>query len=340
MIRYALTLAALLFTATPAAAASFECGKAQTPFEKAICASPELSQLDETLAQAYQTALGGLSADAAGEVKSAQRNWLAYAERSCSDDAQPIATAYTDDQTQCLGATYRGRIRDLEASRMEGGYRFYPIDRYLVEKDTEAEPDAYNKVADKQFQIVKIDSINKVATAFNAAVDKIVEETEDVFEPGTTAIATGDVTSDSDIATKVVGVTDKRISLQTEAYWYGHGAAHGNYLITYRHFLVDDKRLLAASDIFEGDGWQDRLGRLALDAIRARLGDDYFSDADKDVKAIATDPLRWNFSEEGLVIQFNIYEVTAYAMGAPVVTIPWGELSGIATERAEEIAYY
>jgi len=55
---------------------------------------------------------------------------------------------------------------------------------------------------------------------------------------------------------------------------------------------------------------------------------------------IAIDPLRWDFSEEGLVIQFNIYEVTAYAMGAPTVTIPWGELSGITTERAEEIAYY
>ena len=51
-------------------------------------------------------------------------------------------------------------------------------------------------------------------------------------------------------------------------------------------------------------------------------------------------PLRWDFSEEGLVIQFNIYEVTAYAMGAPTVTIPWGDLSAITTERAEHIAYY
>jgi uncharacterized protein len=340
MIRLILALAALVFIASPAAAASFDCAKAQTPFEKAICSSPELSQLDDTLAQAYQTALGGLSAEPAGEVKTAQRNWLAYAERSCSDDAQPITTEYADDQTQCLAATYRNRIRDLEASRMEGGYRFYPIDRYLVEQDTEATADDFTKVADKQFQIVKIDNGGDVAKAFNTAVDTIVEETKDFFEPGTMTIATGDVTSDTDVTYKVLGVTSQRISLQANEYWYGHGAAHGNYFITNRHFLVDDKRLLEASDIFEGDGWQDQLGKLALDAIKAKLGDDYFVNSDDDVKPIAIDPLRWDFSDEGLVIQFNIYEVTAYAMGAPTVTIPWGDLSGITTERAEEIAYY
>lgn len=340
MIRLILALAALVFIASPAAAASFDCAKAQTPFEKAVCSSPELSQLDDTLAQAYQTALGGLSAEPAGEVKTAQRSWLAYAERSCSDDAQPITTEYTDDQTQCLTATYRNRIRDLEASRMEGGYRFYPIDRYLVEQDTEATADDFTKVADKQFQIVKIDNGGDVAKAFNTAVDTIVGEIKDFFEPGSMTIAAGDVTSDSDVTYKVLGVTSQRISLQANEYWYGHGAAHGNYFITNRHFLVDDKRLLEASDIFEGDGWQDQLGKLALDAIKAKLGDDYFVNSDDDVKPIAIDPLRWDFSDEGLVIQFNIYEVTAYAMGAPTVTIPWGDLSGITTERAEEIAYY
>ena len=340
MIKLILALCALLFIASPATAASFDCSKAQTPFEKAICSSPELSQQDDILAQAYQTALGGLSTDPASEVKAAQRAWLSYAEHSCSDDAEPISGTYTDDQTQCLAATFRNRIRDLEASRMQGGYRFYPIDRYLVEKDTEAMPEDFVKVADKQFQIVKIDGTGDVATAFNEAVDTIIEGTENFFEPGTTTIAAGDVTSDYDIGTKVSDVTNERISLQTNEYWYGHGAAHGNYFITNRHFLVDDKRLLEASDIFEGDDWQGTLGQRALDAIKTKLGEDFFASSDEDVKTIAVDPLRWDFSEEGLIVQFNIYEVTAYAMGAPTVTIPWGALSGIITERAEEIAYY
>ena len=338
MPRFALALVALLYIASPAVAASFDCSKAQSPFEQAICSSPEVSVQDETLAQAYATALGGLSTAAANEIKSAQRAWLDYAEHSCSDDAQPIAGAYTDEQKQCLATTYRNRIGDLETSRMQGGYRFYPIDRYLVEQDTEALPEDFVKVADKQFQIVKIDG-GDVAEPFNAAIDAIIAETQDVFEPGTTTIAAGDVTSDYDISTKVSGVTSQRISLVTNEYWYGHGAAHGNYFITHRHFLLGEKRLLEASDLFEGD-WQEQLGQLALDGIKAKLGEDYFANSDEDVKVIAIDPLRWDFSDEGLVVQFNIYEVTAYAMGAPTLTIPWGDLSAITTDRAEEIAYY
>jgi uncharacterized protein len=340
MIKVVLALFALVMIASPAAAASFDCAKAQSPFERAICSSPDVSAQDEILAKAYQTALGGLSADAAGEIKSAQRAWLSYAEHSCSDDAQPISGDYTDDQKQCLAATYRDRIRDLEASRMQGGYRFYPIDRYLVEKDTQALPEDFSKVADRQFQIVKIDGIDAVATAFNAAIDTIIAETPDIFEPGTTMIAASDGTSDDDTSTKVSAVTNQRISLQTNQYWYGHGAAHGNYFITNRHFLLNERRLLEASDIFEGDGWQEKLGQLALDGIKATLGEDYIATSDDDVKAIAVDPLRWDFSEEGLVIQFNIYEVTAYAMGAPTIAIPWSDLSAITTDRSEEIAYY
>ena len=340
MLKFILAFAALLFIVSPAAAVSFDCAKAQSSFEKAICSDPELSAQDDILAQAYQTALGGLSTDAANEVKSGQRAWLSYAEKVCSDDAQPIANEYTDDQRQCLATAFRNRVQDLEASRMQGGYRFYPIDRYLVEEDTEAMEGDFVKVADKQFQIVKIDRDDELTVAFNDAIDTIAAANENFFEPGTTNIAPGDVTSDFDIRTKVSEVTNKRISLETNEYWYGHGAAHGNYFITHRHFLVDDKRLLEASDIFEGDAWHDELGQLALDAIKAKLGEDYFVNSDEDVKPIAIDPLRWDFSEEGLIIQFNIYEVTAYAMGAPTVTIPWGELSGITTERAEEIAYY
>jgi uncharacterized protein len=340
MIKSALALIAALFIASPAAAASFDCAKAQSPFEKAICSSPEISAQDEILAKAYQTALGGLSADAASEIKSAQRAWLSYAEHSCSDDAQPIPGNYTDEQKQCLAAVYRDRIGDLEASRMQGGYRFYPIDRYLVEKDTQALPEDFSKVADRQFQIVKIDGTDDVATAFNAAIDTIIAGTPDIFEPGTTTLEGSDGTADDDTSTKVSAVTNQRISLQTNEYWYGHGAAHGNYFITNRHFLLNEKRLLEASDIFEGDGWQEKLGQLALDGIKAKLGEDFYATSDDDVKAVAADPLRWDFSDEGLIIQFNIYEVTAYAMGAPTLTIPWGDLSAITTDRAEDIAYY
>ena len=90
MTRFVLALAMALLGLTAAQAASFDCSKAGTSFEKAICASPDASKADETLAQAYATALGGLSKDAADSLRATQHDWLDYAQRTCGDDAQPL----------------------------------------------------------------------------------------------------------------------------------------------------------------------------------------------------------------------------------------------------------
>ena len=342
MIRIALAAIALLLLAPIAQAASFDCAKAGTSFEKAICSDDAISQQDEILAQAYATALGGLSAAAATEIKSTQKTWLNFAQRTCSDDATLITGDYTDDQKQCLASTFRSRIGDLEASRMQGGYRFYPIDRYLVAPDTETQPGDYGyKASEKEFHIVKIDRDDGLADAFNAMIDILIAGQGDFFRPGTTEISADDPTSDYDLSTKVEEVTNHRITLTANEWFFGHGAAHGNYFITHVHFLTEQKRQLEASDIFEAEGWEDKLAEIATAKLKEQLDpEDLFPDFEKDVKAPAIDPLRWMFSDAGLGIQFNIYEVTPYAAGAPTITIPWDELSDLLAEGAEEIAYY
>ncbi|MDR0481266.1 MAG: hypothetical protein LBG66_05205, partial [Gallionellaceae bacterium] len=58
-----------------ACGASFDCGMARNPVEHAICDDPELSALDDSLADTYRAALKGQDAD--GEpLKSEQRRWL------------------------------------------------------------------------------------------------------------------------------------------------------------------------------------------------------------------------------------------------------------------------
>lgn len=56
-------LAAACCLATGAHAASFDCKKARSEDEKAVCASPELSRLDDDMAAAYKAALGLMSGD-------------------------------------------------------------------------------------------------------------------------------------------------------------------------------------------------------------------------------------------------------------------------------------
>src|SRR5215218_3743408 len=91
---------ALLFGSSPPfAQPSFDCGKAALPAERLICASPELSGLDEMLARSYTVAIDRL-ADAGSCLRTDQSRWLRTVRNTCADDA-------------CLQRAYRLRLGEL-----------------------------------------------------------------------------------------------------------------------------------------------------------------------------------------------------------------------------------
>ena len=82
-------LGLLLFVFTCGAqAASFDCKKAQSKMEKAICDNPKISKLDEELAENYQAAKSKLSADAQKILLTGQRSWVKFLSASCFTDFQ------------------------------------------------------------------------------------------------------------------------------------------------------------------------------------------------------------------------------------------------------------
>ncbi len=88
----------LIASISSAHAASFDCNQAATLIEKAICAEPALSTLDDQLLQAYKDALA--KAASAETIKAEQRNWLKNIRNKCQDSA-------------CLHNTYLKRIKEL-----------------------------------------------------------------------------------------------------------------------------------------------------------------------------------------------------------------------------------
>jgi uncharacterized protein len=337
-MRLMLAVLILLLSAAGAEAASFDCARAASPFEKAICADLALSRQDEVLATAYATALGGLSPAATTAMRAGQRDWLAYAERACSPDAEPIAGVYDDDQRQCLGDVFMSRIRDLEGSRMLEGRRFYLMTRYRVLADPEATDESWQKVALKAHVSPRLDGTDAEAAAFNAVVEAAARGPGGLLgEVEGEAEATSDLT----YTTRVAEVTSRRIGLAIETYWFGHGAAHGNYALTNLHYLIEEQRALEADDIFAAEGWQQALAQLVFEA----LGEVYHEDAlfvtsPAEIAEAVADPARWTFTGDGLVLRFQPYEVTAYAAGAPTVTIRWEKLRDYLAEDAEPKAYY
>jgi uncharacterized protein len=115
-----LLLVSVVTAAVPAQAASFDCTKAATPVETAICANSELSELDETAARYYRNAQDTLPG-AKACVLADQRAWLQVRNR-CGDDA-------------CLKEAYLNRLAELDKvqpARRDGEPMQLPARAFLV----------------------------------------------------------------------------------------------------------------------------------------------------------------------------------------------------------------
>lgn len=329
----------------PAQAASFDCAKARTPFERAICDNADLSRADERLAKTYATAIGGLSDTALNALRADQRAWLDYAQRACTDDAAVVTQGdYDRSGITCLNDVFDSRSRVLETSRMIAGMRFYPSARYssLQDPDQVGAPGSNWAVAQHEVAVVQIDGDEGYAHAFNDLVRADGDEISAVFSAqGGSEHIEDDASSDSTNSITVDDVAGRnRISLLVSTYWYGHGAAHGNYTISYQHYLKQKGRFLEAGDLFQGMGWQKALLILAVEAARAEHGDSLMLDDISYIAEPVIDPSRWDLSNPyGLIIQFRPYEISAYAYGAPTARISWEDLEPYLTEDADSIRY-
>lgn len=338
------TLLALF--AMPAAAASFDCSKAGTPFEHAICDIPELSTADDRLAKSFATATGGLTKGSVVLMRADQRNWLDYAQRACTDDAQPMTSGrYSENNGSCLVEKFNTRSGALEQSRMIEGHRFFIKAIYgaLPDPNEADNPDSYWKVASHELVMPLLDADDPLAEAFNRYVMDMASNQSDILSPaGGGEIGDLDPSSDTSVklAVKELGGSG-RITLAVNTYWYGHGAAHGNWSISYLHYLTAEDRGLVAGDIFAGDDWANTLVEAAWAQLQAEHPAEWLQvEAAGDIAEIVVEPSRWDLSNDyGLVIQFQPYEVSAYAYGAPTITIPWEKLDAIKAETQDQVRF-
>lgn len=328
-----LGLIVALLLVPAAQAASFDCGKARTPFAKAICTHPDLSKADDTLAATLKAALDGLSAPAAAEVSSAQEAWVKYANIACTKDAKLPATPYKGDDITCLSGLFSDRTDQLGKGATVGGLRFYYVDRYAALKDPQP-PDFGGTVGLKQISTPRIDGTDAEAAAFNHFIET---GTKDDLNPSIVTDLKPDDGSEDDTGVMLVTtVNPVRISMNVSFSSYGHGAAHPNYATTFVHYLRGENRRLLATDIFTGADWQTKFQAIALAAVTKSEGDDLMLDDPKSINDLVIDPARWDFSKDGLILQFEPYEVAAYAVGAPTVTIPWSDLDGLLGPKAKD----
>jgi len=101
-------------------AQSFDCGKAATGIEHAICSDKPLGELDITLANEFKTVM-----DAAPELHlslaAGQRRWLAERNQKCGASAGATVVV----TSACLASVYRSRISELKTGAAKQAAAIY-----------------------------------------------------------------------------------------------------------------------------------------------------------------------------------------------------------------------
>jgi uncharacterized protein len=93
---------ALIAGGQPAEAASFDCDKAKTPDEKAICADRTLNDQDVEMSVLYTQLKPLLGMGARGDMEDAQATWLKHRE-TCGSDRTCLNKAYEERVLQLRG---------------------------------------------------------------------------------------------------------------------------------------------------------------------------------------------------------------------------------------------
>lgn len=324
-------------------AASFDCTKAKSPQEKAICASPELSAADDQLAAAYKAWLAAVPPEVVAEVREEQRGWL----RSLAANCKSAAVESTTALAACMLDVYPARIKELRAKVVTvGGVKFYWRSITLKESDgpDTGQPGTFTEVnpgfGTLEAEWPQATSSTPEWRAWNAAIEAVTQEMTSGSSGDSSGkraakwSATGFV--DQEVTTSIGVVTPELVTVAIQDMVDGHGA-HPNTNSIEFNWLLNEKRKLQPKDVFRaGSGWDQFLQKRCDKYLHEQLdtdGKSYVSVAQsgemaKTLLGIVVKPENWLLDGKGLTIPFQPYAVACYACTPEPLTIPWSDLQG------------
>jgi uncharacterized protein len=313
---------------TQAVAASFDCKKAASWVEKTVCSNPELSKLDDEMAKAYHDALASLSPEGQKETKEYQKQWL----KAISPCKARRKVKYFDNSAECLKVAYERRIRELQQILIKFPDRiFRNVYGMYLKTDDEDCPDEITKKEQTYQQIENPRNENekfwntfifkKASDDFKIDKNQSCDDTYEVYD---------------------VFFSNKRsISLQQVYYHYAHGAAHGSQNTTSFCWLLDAKRKLQASDLFDDKtGWRAKLVALVYPKLKEELvaNNVAFKIEPDDLMNIVTSADCWMILKDGLGIQFNEWSL-GNRIDPILITLDWKTIDPYISKNGRSLIY-
>jgi uncharacterized protein len=319
--------------ALPALAASFNCSNASTPQEKAICADPSLSKLDDEMGAAYKAQRAQVSPAGAAEVQQDQRDWLVWLRQVCPEPKEqrpPVA--------DCLKTKYAERLEMLQNGlQRSGGMTFFPRLKVMVVPD---QGPPLPNTSDPGFGVgtfswPEIDRPTPRQAAWNAAVrQEAVAVAAAGRESGSTPPADFEpatvISADTLVVYSLKAANERLISVTLENASYGYGAAHPNEFVIAFHWWLQPGRALKADDVFApGSGWEAFLTQRCDQILNTGEHKDNLYDEQTVRRAIAdsvTQVSNWIVDAQKFEIDFPEYSVAPRFAGSLSVELTWDEL--------------
>jgi uncharacterized protein len=332
MRKILLVLSLPFFLCALVRAASFDCTKARTAQEKAICGTPALSAADDQMAAAYKAWLAAAQPGWADGIRENQIVWLRFRDANCpAADAAP-------DLVACLNDIYKGRVDRLQGMVQQiAGVTFVSQAITLTVHDTpDSAPPAGATEVTPGFGTLEASwpqasSTSAQLTAWNSAIVPAVIQTananETVSAKDWKGLAQPGV--DLSLTATVDHLNTQWISATIDDLYDGHGA-HPTENTAEFYWMLGEQRALKPEDVFlPKSGWDTWMAK-RLDSYLQQVLDSNGNDQRQykpgDLPGIVTNTVDWKLEPAGFSIFFQPYQVACYACTPNPMTISWSDL--------------
>jgi uncharacterized protein YecT (DUF1311 family) len=317
--------------------ASFDCTRASTLQEKAICSSPRLSQLDNQLGAAYSELLANVPARVRAMVRQNERDWLRSVE--CSSNVSHEALE------ECLVSAWGRRVRSLQGAissvSQPGRVPFLWNSVHFVQPDTGDEAGSDAERGAPQHSTLDAEWPQALSSdpdwqAWDRAIElearKLASQGE--AKPGDPWAKSDWMDGmDNDVSVELGAITRVFVGASFQNLWYGHGAAHPNYVKVQFNWLLPQRRELAAEDVFRSDsGWRKFLYDRAMESLKVQIDPKFPENewapgyGEDMVSKIVKDPHHWILDSTSLTLYFPQDSISCHACGEFKVQLSWEEL--------------
>ncbi|MBL8908444.1 MAG: DUF1311 domain-containing protein [Rhizobiales bacterium] len=324
---FAASAVSFLLSWSGGSAVAFDCAKASSRTERAICAEPTLKAADDAMGEAYAALRHSLQGSEVGMLQLAQKRWLKLRDDRCASESGK-------ELTSCLFKLTTERRLLLEGAPESGpgaGARIVPV---FIQQEGDA------KQYDVDYTLLRFaEATSPGQELFNRRLGEIGKKAP--LGPHNEEVLEG--MQLSAIASASLSYASPKVVSSAISIWSFDGGAHGNGGLTNVNVDLAGGRMITFDSLFDAADKEPLVvscrQQIKDQKIEKMGGEDFKPDDDPNyqdstIEEHVGDLSRWTFTAEDAVVTFDAYAIGSYAEGSYTCTYAIGLLRSLARDPA------